>query len=278
MRSISLSALGLVTATLLSVSLAGCSTPTAPPEPTRTAFVGHVHGLGVDPADNTLYVAAHGGVFQFSDAGLSLVANRVQDTMGFTVIGPRHFVASGHPAPTDLDRPVHLGLIESTDAAQTWTETSLGGAADFHALEQGPGVLYGYDSQTRMVMSTTDRRTWAPLVQADVSSLAAHPTQPDEVIALTATGAIHVQGRAQTPLATPAGLTFLEWPEARTLVGVTADGAVHRSTDTGTTWSLMGKLPAPAVAFHVTDHAWYAATDQGLYASTDTGQTWTQLA
>lgn len=278
MRSVPLSALSVATAMLLSVSLASCSTPTAGSESTSSTFVGHVHGLGVDPADNSLYVASHGGVFQLGDAGLTLVADRVQDTMGFTVVGPGHFVASGHPAPTDLDRPVHLGLIESTDAAQTWTETSLGGAADFHALEQGPGVLYGYDSQTRMVMTTTDRRSWTPLVQADVSSLAAHPAQVDEVMALTASGAIHMRGRAQTPVPIPVGLAFLEWPEADTLVGVTAAGAVHRSTDTGTTWTPVGQLPAPVSAFHVTERTWYAATDEGLYASTDTGQTWNQLA
>lgn len=48
-------------------------------------------------------------VFRLMDGNLELVADRPQDTMGFAVVGPRHFPASGHPAPTELDRPNHLG-------------------------------------------------------------------------------------------------------------------------------------------------------------------------
>ena len=45
--------------------------------------LGHVHGLGVDPADDTLYIASHMGVFQRTDDGqLTRVADRWQDTMG----------------------------------------------------------------------------------------------------------------------------------------------------------------------------------------------------
>ncbi|MBA3529975.1 MAG: exo-alpha-sialidase [Propionibacteriaceae bacterium] len=166
-------------------------------------FVGHVHGLGVDPADQVLYVASHGGVFRLTGGQLELVADRAQDTMGFTVVGPNHFVASGHPPPTDLDRPIHLGLIESRDAAVTWTELSLSGNADFHSLEQGVDGLYGYDSQSGTVMKTNDKKTWVPLMSGDVRDLATHPTLPNLVIVATTKGLIRIAGRDQTVLPSP---------------------------------------------------------------------------
>lgn len=68
--------------------------------------VGHVHGLGVDPADGTLYVASHYGVFGVEGDEGGRVADRWQDTMGFTIVGPGRFLGSGHPDLTeDLPSP-----------------------------------------------------------------------------------------------------------------------------------------------------------------------------
>ena len=50
----------------------------------------HVHGLGVNPADGALFVATHTGLFRAPRGELraTRVADRYQDTMGFTVTGP----------------------------------------------------------------------------------------------------------------------------------------------------------------------------------------------
>ena len=49
----------------------------------------HVHGLGTNPADGATYVATHSGVFRLDKGGSPIrVADRHQDTMGFTVAGP----------------------------------------------------------------------------------------------------------------------------------------------------------------------------------------------
>src|SRR5688572_22648573 len=91
----------------------------------------HVHGLGIDPADGVLYAATHHGVFRIPEDGEALrIADRYQDTMGFTVVGPHRFLASGHPSLADdhlrvEGKPPLLGLIESTDAAKTWRPLSL---------------------------------------------------------------------------------------------------------------------------------------------------------
>ncbi len=65
--------------------------------------------------------------------------------MGFTVVGPDHFLGSGHPDGRD-DLPPFLGLIESTDAARTWEPVSLLGEADFHVLEASGRRVYGFGS------------------------------------------------------------------------------------------------------------------------------------
>jgi hypothetical protein len=72
--------------------------------------VAHLHGLGVDPADGTLYAGTHHGLIRLPDGGeATLVADRVQDFMGFTVAGPQHFLASGHPGAPDRAGPPPWG-------------------------------------------------------------------------------------------------------------------------------------------------------------------------
>jgi hypothetical protein len=112
--------LAAVSLICVSVDLAACSSDTAqgktaPPSASSAPALDHVHGLGVNPADDTLYIASHSGVYQVTqDGAVERVADRYQDTMGFAVVGPGNFLASGHP-----------DLIESNDAAKTWTALSL---------------------------------------------------------------------------------------------------------------------------------------------------------
>ncbi len=110
--------------------------------------VAHVHGLGVDPADGALYAATHFGLFRLPEQGQpTRVAGRMQDTMGFTVVGPSTFLGSGHPdSQKDPHLPPRLGLIRSTDAAETWQTVSLTGEVDFHALHAVHGRIYGWDA------------------------------------------------------------------------------------------------------------------------------------
>ena len=59
----------------------------------------HVHGLGVNPADEALFIATHSGLYRLDNAAgkPARVADRRQDTMGFTVVGPDRFLGSWHP-------------------------------------------------------------------------------------------------------------------------------------------------------------------------------------
>jgi hypothetical protein len=74
--------------------------------------VAHLHGLGVDPADGTLYAGTHHGLIRLPDGGeATLVADRVQDFMGFTVAGPQQLPRQRAPRGPGQGGPSSLGLI-----------------------------------------------------------------------------------------------------------------------------------------------------------------------
>ena len=76
----------------------------------------HVHGLGINPADDALFIATHTGLFRVAgdSRNAARVADRYQDTMGFSVVGPNRFLGSGHPDAREQGQPPLLGLIQST--------------------------------------------------------------------------------------------------------------------------------------------------------------------
>lgn len=239
---------------------------------------GHVHGLGVNPADDRLYVASHLGVFRQTGQGFERVADRWQDTMAFTVAGPDHFLGSGHP-DTREDKPVHLGLIESTDAAETWTALSLEGEADFHALEVAGERIYGYDSQTGTLMVTQDRRTWTTVLTAPLLDVEADPSDPESLVLADQRGQLmrlDADGRPTAVEGAPR-LGWLDWAEADRLVGLGAEGEVWLSTDGGAEWSEVGVVPGAPQALTTGAGTWYAASDRGLFSSTDEGRTWASV-
>lgn len=244
--------------------------PDGPPELT------HVHGLGIDPADGALYAASHHGVFRVPTSGEPEQVSEKQDTMGFTVVGPGHFLGSGHPGPDHPGRPPHLGLIESIDAGRTWETLSLEGDADFHALEAKHEQVYGYDSQTQQLMVSTDRTTWDRRAQIPLADFAVDPANPEGLLAITEQGLARSGdgGRTFTPLPNAPALLLVDWPAESTLVGVAPDGAVHQSSDGGATWAQRGVVPgAPeALAAHEPSDL-YVATETGIHRSRDGGRT-----
>jgi hypothetical protein len=266
------------------VALAGCGQSGGSPAPSQAGVDGggpelaHVHGLGINPADGHLYAASHFGVFRLP-AGREpeQIAGRSQDTMGFTVVGPDHFLGSGHPDPNDSDLHPHLGLIESTDAAQTWNPLSLAGEADFHALEAAHGRVYGYDSQTGRLLVSEDKTTWDRRAELALADFAVSPDDPDVLLATTQRGPARSDdgGRSFEPVDGAPLLQLVDWPAADRIVGVAPDGTVFVSSDGGRSWAEQGQVPgrpqalaAPAGASEV-----YAATESGIYHSTDDGRT-----
>ncbi len=280
---------GALTAGLLvTAGAAACSSepPTAGParsaessEASGAAALGHVHGLGVDPADGSLFVASHTGVYRVPEAGtVERVADRYQDTMGFAVVGPGHFLASGHPDLRE-DLPGQLGLIESTDTAKTWTALSLQGEADLHAIEPAGDRIYAYDSVAGALITSQNRRDWTVMERRSLLDLAADPTDPGVLFATTPEGEV-LRSENGSALAAVAGAPVvgpLDWEPNGPLVGVGSDGAVVVSSDRGATWAKKGTVEGGVEALDVTAGRWHVATDQGVFESTDDGQTWTTV-
>jgi hypothetical protein len=239
--------------------------------------VAHVHGLGIDPSDQTLYAATHFGVFRIPESGSATrIADRYQDTMGFTVVGPRHFLGSGHPDERE-NKPARLGLIESTDAGQTWQTLSLEGEADFHALKFAHGSVYGFDSGTARFMVSRDRRTWENRSVTPMLDFAVSPAAPETVLAATEEYGLARStdgGRSFAPVKDAPPVAYLAWPATELLYGVTVTGAVMTSADAGASWQQRGSLDGqPQALVADSKQRVYAATESGIYASTDGGRT-----
>ncbi|MGQ0778030.1 MAG: F510_1955 family glycosylhydrolase [Pseudonocardiales bacterium] len=236
----------------------------------------HVHALGVDPGDGVLYAASHHGLFRIQPGSEpQRVGSSSQDTMGFFIVGPGNYLASGHPAP-DEDQPANLGLIESSDGGVTWTPVSLSGEVDFHTIDVKQGMVFGYDSQTQQIMVSSDRTTWERRAQLPLADLAASPQDPQFLLATTAQGLAHSAdgGRTFIRITSAPTLKLVDWSIENLIVGVGPTGIVGTSSDHGATWKPLGTVEGDPVALATNGpREVYIATDRGIYASTDGGRT-----
>jgi photosystem II stability/assembly factor-like uncharacterized protein len=240
----------------------------------------HVHGLGVNPKDGSLFIATHTGLFRAGpgESKASRVGDSTQDTMGFTVAGADRFLGSGHPG--EFDNAINpLGLIRSTDAGRSWETVSLSGEADFHVLRWADGTVYGVDSGSgRLMVSGDGGESWeqrsppAPLID-----LAPDPGDPQHLLASGEGGLYRSSngGRGWRPLAGEIGL--LAWPGRGRLFHVNAAGAVSSSADQGASWRPLGQIGGQPAAFAAhTERDLYAALPDGtVKQSTDGGRSWT---
>lgn len=246
-----------------------------------SANLEHVHGVGVDPADDVVYAGSHYGLYRATEAGAleGPVADRVQDFMGFTVVGPSHFLASGHPGE-DQDGPGSVGLIESTDAGKTWTQRSLAGEADFHALDYRDGTVYGYNSLTGEFMVSTDMETWETRSTVPMADFALSPDDADTILATIEQGpALSTDGgRTFEPVDGTPLLILVSWADDGTLVGVDPEGTVYVGDDGPASLVRTGSLGGQPQALDAADATTiHAATPGGVVVSVDGGKTFRPL-
>ncbi|MCX4480936.1 exo-alpha-sialidase [Streptomyces cellulosae] len=264
------------TAVALALTLAACSDSGGSEDSTGKSAAGttvsHIHGLGLDPADQRLYVATHEGVYTPDAKGEpELVGDSKDDFMGFTVAGDRTFYASGHPASGG-----NKGLIKSTDAGKTWKSLSLSGESDFHALEFAHGTVYGYDSTNGVVRTTKDGAAWKDGAQLEALDIAVSPADPAVILATTAEGVVRsgdggkTFAQGQKPV-----MAFLSWSTKDALYGIDTSGGLNRSTDGGTTWKKVSTVPGgqPQALTAVAAEHVLAATQTGVFESKDGGKT-----
>lgn len=239
-------------------------------------WIADVHGVGVNPADKSLYIATHSGLFR-SPPGTT-TAKRVdgpeQDLMGFSVAGPDRFFASGHPGPGQ-DGPTSLGLIESRDRGRSWRSVSLEGS-DLHLLRATTEAIYAFEGQLRA--SRDGGRTWEERpAPGGLIDLAIDPADGDHLLASTVGGVQVSQdgGRSwqETALRVP---VLLAWAVPKRPAAIAGDGAVRTSPDGGRTWTPAGTVDGQPAAFAADrDGALYVARPDGSVDwSSDGGRSW----
>ncbi|MDQ3716896.1 MAG: hypothetical protein M3381_12930 [Actinomycetota bacterium] len=240
----------------------------------------------MDPADGILYAATHYGLFRLPEGGDPVrVADRYQDTMGFTVTGPNTFLGSGHPDfVADPDLPTRLGLIRSDDGGESWEIVSLGGVADFHALHSAHGLVYGWDSGTgRFMVSADDGGAWEVRSTLEMFDFAVSPTDPERLLASTTTEGLLRSidgGRTWQPITGAPAVAVLSWPSQDSVFGVTTDGSVQHSVDGGASWESRGAVGGKPEALLADERGselmlYVAVSGRGILASADGGQEFT---
>jgi hypothetical protein len=245
----------------------------------------HVHGLGVNPADGALLIATHTGLFRTPEGETTAqrVTDRRQDTMGFMVVGPDRFLGSGHPDVREMrtkDLPPHLGLIESTDAGESWEPVSLLGQADFHVLRSAGGHVYGFDATSeRLLVSRDGGVSWSGRAlpgRRPLFDLAAHPENVRRVVATTELGLFESRNEGRTWRLLDRVVGLLDWPTGEHLYLVTGTGEVRTSADGGRTWRQVGTLAEEPAAFLAisADELYVALHDGTVRVSTDGGASW----
>jgi hypothetical protein len=265
-------------------ALVGCGDEGGAGRPVESSHPGvvHVHGLGRNPADGALMIATHTGLFRVDPRGGDpvRVAGRYQDTMGFTVIGPDHFLGSGHPGSV-RDDPPFLGLIESRDAGNRWRPISLRGEVDFHVLEAARATVYGFGSdfdsrEARFLRSDDGGRTWTRLSPPEsLLGLAIDPEDARRIVALGERRGYVSRDAGSTwrPLGAPGGL--VTWTSELGLVAVDLDGVVRRVEQPARDWQQVGRLDgSPAALEGVGDEILAATHEASVLSSGDGGRTW----
>ena len=243
----------------------------------------HVHGLGVNPRDGALFIATHTGLFRAArnERQAKRVAGRYQDTMGFAVVGPDHFLGSGHPDGREK-LPPFLGLIESRDAGETWDPISLLGKRDFHVLEAKGRRVYGFGSdfesrEESLLVSDDGGRSWEAHTPTEgLVSLAIDPANSERVI-VSGDRALYEspnRGRGWRPLDGESSL--LAWPVPDRLFGLSMEGVLSVSGDAGGSWQEVGDVGGVPAAFESEsgEELYVALHDGTVKRSTDGGASW----
>ena len=239
----------------------------------------HIHGLGVNPADKSLMIATHSGLFRVAPESdtAARVGDRRQDTMGFTIVGPDRFLGSGHPDLRD-DLPPLLGLIRSDDAGRSWKPVSLLGEADFHVLRSAGMRVYGVNSADgELLVSDNGGRRWAKRTPVTaLLDVAAAPDDPDHVVASGDGGLLVSRNAGESWRALGqrrAGL--LTWIRPDALYLADGRGRVHRSADGGESWRKFGDTGGQPAAFASSGSELYVALHTNeVKLSSDGGRTW----
>jgi hypothetical protein len=242
------------------LTFAGCTAPepeVASPQPAATT---HVHGIVPNPDGDGFLIGTHEGIYTATEDGQlgGPVDGPVFDAMGLTSIDGT-LIASGHPGPDtppELGAP-HLGIIRSTDTAQSWEPVAYTGEKDFHVLAAGPsGTLYGITTDSPDILTSTDQgKTWAPTGSA-LPAFNLTVDADERLIASTPDG---------LQVSLDGGGRFVPWdgapliallntsPDRQRIVGIGSGNTLWVAQAGSQAWEQVGVAPATPQAVAIAD-------------------------
>jgi hypothetical protein len=247
-----------------------------------------VGSVDVNPADDTVWLSTNTGLWRVPPEGRepeqitgTLEGQGISPELVIRFRGADRLIASGHP-PAESTLPPALGLIESDDAGETWSEISGLGQTDFHSIQlSGDAIVAGVFQAAAASISDDggetfeERRTPDPLVD-----LEADPENPERLVASTQQGVIGSADGGQTwrELDRIPNVRFT-WPEPDALYRIDPGGPVEFSPDGGQSWEDRGSTGGEPQAMFAdgAEHLLVALIDGTIKESDDGGRTWTDL-
>lgn len=263
----------------------------------------HIHGLGFHPAQQSLFLATHFGIFVLQNSELYQLGASRDDFMGFSLHphDPDVIYTSGHPR-----RGGNMGVMKSSDGGKTYEQvfTGLqGGTVDFHSMTisaADAGILYGA-FRGRLYRSLDGAESWSYATAEGlpgqgycwgVPCLHADPHDPNRIYAGTPEGLMRsddqgdhwtevTDGRAGAVVS--AGVAP---NDGQVLIAHTQHYGVARSVDAGSTWESASAglelANGEAVFQFVFDpddanRVFLATTGDQVYQSNDQGRNWKKL-
>lgn len=265
----------------LSATILLAATACAPAGATAASLTtdNHIHKLM--PSDGqSLLVGSHNGLFSVDLESGDVegpVGEHVIDLMGLTRTDDG-LLASGHPGasgPQHLQGP-NLGLIQSSDAGETWEAVSLEGVGDLHALtyDSAAGTVVGAHAG-QILISDDMGASWREGAAADPYDLLA----TSDGLLMTSFAGLGIStdaGESFRPVEGAPSLVLLAGAED-TVVGVDLDGTLWRS-EPGMQWTAQGTTPEQIHALTLLPGGdVIVATESGLQRTSDLGQSWRPL-
>ncbi len=216
--------------------------------------------LSVVPGQDKLFAGiAQRGIWQTTDGGTTWTPLGQGAGSEVIVNRPSRILYDPTSADTFWESGIYnsSGLYHTTNAGQTFQHLGRARHNDFVSVDfsdpQRRTLLAGGHEQSRMVWKSGDGgQTWTNigLNLPQGSKFSTHPLLINAVTYL-----VNTSGWGQ------------------------GTGGVFRTTNGGTTWTLVSAREASGVPLRASDGSiyWSLMSDRGLLRSTDLGQTWTQV-